>query len=60
LCLKIRGRFGAIILLSKKNCGIPYSFLPSSYFSERKNNKKKEYNSNKSIILNKTIKMERG
>jgi hypothetical protein len=29
LCLRIRGRIGAIILLSKKNCGIPYSFLPS-------------------------------
>jgi hypothetical protein len=29
LRLRIRGRFGAIILLSKKNCGIPYSFLPS-------------------------------
>jgi hypothetical protein len=23
------GRIGAIILLSEKNCGIPYSFLPS-------------------------------
>jgi hypothetical protein len=23
------GRTGAIILLSKKNCGIPYSFLAS-------------------------------
>jgi hypothetical protein len=25
----VRGRIRAIILLSKKNCGIPYSFLPS-------------------------------
>jgi hypothetical protein len=32
LCLRIRGRIGAIILLSKKNFGIPYSFLPSLYF----------------------------
>jgi hypothetical protein len=31
LCLRIRGRIGAIILLSKKNCGIPYSFLPSLF-----------------------------
>jgi hypothetical protein len=29
LCLRICGRIGAPILLSKKNCGIPYSFLPS-------------------------------
>jgi hypothetical protein len=27
--LRILGRIGAIILLSKKNCGISYSFLPS-------------------------------
>jgi hypothetical protein len=27
------GRIGAIILLSKKNCGIPYSFLPSLEFN---------------------------
>jgi hypothetical protein len=27
LCLRICGRIGAIILISKKNCGIPYSFL---------------------------------
>jgi hypothetical protein len=27
--LRIRGRIGAIILLSKKNCEIPYSFLRS-------------------------------
>jgi hypothetical protein len=32
LCLRIPGRIGAIILLSKKNCGIPYSFLPSLFF----------------------------
>jgi hypothetical protein len=31
LCLRICGRIGAIILLSKKNCGIPYSFLPSLF-----------------------------
>jgi hypothetical protein len=29
LVLRIRGRIGTIILLSKKNCGIPYSLLPS-------------------------------
>jgi hypothetical protein len=32
LYLRIGGRIGAIILLSKKNCGIPYSFLPSLLF----------------------------
>jgi hypothetical protein len=28
-CLRIRGRIETITLLSEKNCGIPYSFLPS-------------------------------
>jgi hypothetical protein len=31
LCLRILGRIGAIILLSKKKCGIPYSFLSSLF-----------------------------
>jgi hypothetical protein len=31
LSLRIRGRIGATILLSKKNCGIPYSFFPSLF-----------------------------
>jgi hypothetical protein len=32
----IRGRIGVIILLFKKNCGIPYSFLPSLFVNVEK------------------------
>jgi hypothetical protein len=33
LVFKNTWRTGAIILLSKKNCGIPYSFLPSLFIN---------------------------
>jgi hypothetical protein len=59
LCLRIRGRIEAIILLSKKNCGIPYSFLPS-LFRETGSARRKSGSEKPPIRISETVERVKG